>query len=80
MHVRANFVPLVLAMKERAAFTDDLLLAALPAGPRRISTCFVDKARELRAVAGAPGADAPEAQHLWDAMLAALRRGTESAP
>ena len=43
MHVRENFVPLVLAFKERAAFTDRLLLAALPAGPDAHQYVLVDK-------------------------------------
>ena len=42
MSVRRSFMPLVLAYKERAAFTDDLLLAAMPAGPDAHSTfCWI---------------------------------------
>ena len=43
MHVRENFIPLVLAYKERAAFTDDLFLAALPAGPDAHQYVLMDK-------------------------------------
>ena len=69
MHVRADFVPLVVALKERAAFTDDLLLAALTAGPDAHQYVLVDKAtRTARLLLDRPGPDAPEAQHLWDAM------------
>ena len=58
-------------MKERAAFTDDLLLAALPAGPEAHQYVLVDKAaRTARLLLERPGADALKAQHLWDAMWA----------
>jgi hypothetical protein len=69
MHIRENFVPLVLAFKERAAFTDRLLLAALPAGPDAHQYLLVDKtARQGRLLLSRPGPDMPEAQHLWDMM------------
>ena len=69
MHVRDNFIPLVLAFKERAAFTDRLLLAALPAGPEAHEYVLVDKpTRRARLLLDRPGPDAPEAQHLWDMM------------
>ena len=69
MHIRENFVPLVLAFKERAAFTDRLLLAALPAGPEAHQYVLVDKtARQGRLLLSRPGPDAPEAQYLWDTM------------
>jgi hypothetical protein len=69
MHVRENFVPLVLAYKERAAFTDRLLLAALPAGPEAHQYVLVDKtARQGRLLLGRPGPDVPDAQYLWDMM------------
>jgi hypothetical protein len=59
----------VLAYKERAAFTDNLLLAALPAGPEAHQYVLVDKlTRQGRLLLGRPESDAPEAQYLWDAM------------
>jgi arylsulfatase A-like enzyme len=69
MHVREDFVPLVVALKERAAFTDNLLLAALPAGPDAHQYLLVDKATgTARLLLNRPGPDAPEEQHLWDEM------------
>jgi hypothetical protein len=69
MHIRENFIPLVLAFKERAAFTDRLLLAALPAGPDAHQYVLVDKTTRARASAvGSSRARHTEAQHLWDAM------------
>jgi len=69
MHVRDDFVPLVLANKERAAFTEGLLLAALPAGPDAHQYILVDKTtRRGRLLLDRPGPEAPEAQHLWDTM------------
>ena len=69
LHVRENFVPLVLAYKERAAFTDRLLLAALPAGPEAHQYVLVDKtARQGRLLLSRPGPDVPDAQYLWDMM------------
>ena len=69
MHVQERFAPLALAYKERAAFTDRLLLAALPAGPEAHQYLLVDKVtRQARLLLDRPGPDTPEAQHLWDAM------------
>jgi arylsulfatase A-like enzyme len=69
MHIRENFIPLVLAFKERAAFTDRLHLAALPAGPEAHQYVLVDKTtRQARLLLERPGSDTPEAQHLWDTM------------
>ena len=69
MHVREKFAPLALAFKERAAFTDRLLLAALPAGPDAHQYVLVDKVtRQARMLLDRPGPDALEAQHLWDEM------------
>ena len=44
MSVRKNFMPLSLAYKERAAFTDDLFLAAIPAGPDAHQYLLLDRA------------------------------------
>ena len=69
LHVRENFVPLVLAVKDRAAFTENLLLAAFPAGPDAHQYVLVDKvARRGRLLLDRPGPDEPEEQYLWDAM------------
>ena len=53
MHVQEKFAPLALAFKERAAFTDRLLLAALPAGPDAHQYLLVDKVtRQARMLLG----------------------------
>ena len=44
MTIRKNHMPLSIAYKERAAFTDDLLLAAIPAGPDAHQYLLLDRA------------------------------------
>ena len=71
MSVRENFVPLSLAYKERAAFTDDLYLAALPAGPDAHQYLLLDRATgNGRLLLGPPSPESAAARQLWDAMAA----------
>ena len=69
MHIRRQYIPLVIAFKERAAFTDRLLLAALPAGPDAHEYLLLDRSTgDGRILMGPPGEESGEARHLWDAM------------
>ena len=69
LEIRERFEPLALAFKERAAFTKELLLAALPAGPDAHQYILFDAAiGDGRLLLGPPGPDQPEAQMLWDAL------------
>ena len=57
------------AYKERAAFTSQYLLAALPAGPDAHQYVYFDIASgsgEL--LLARPGPELPEGQRLWDAL------------
>ena len=51
MNLRNSFAPLSIAYKERAAFTDDLLLAAIPAGPDAHQYLLLDKKARRRTAA-----------------------------
>ena len=69
MSIRKGWTPLSLAYKERAAFTEKLLLAALPAGPDAHQYVLVDKVTgQARLLLDRPGPENPQAQDLWDAM------------
>jgi arylsulfatase A-like enzyme len=71
LHIRPKYAPLVATFKERAAFTPDHLLAAIPAGPYAHQYLFLDFSRRHgRLLLGRPEDDSPEAQRLWDAMAA----------
>jgi Sulfatase len=71
MSVRKNFMPLLLAFKERAAFTDSLFLAALPAGPDAHQYILIDRASgNGRVLMGPPEAARSAERALWDAMAA----------
>ena len=70
MSVRENFRPLTLAFKERAAFTDTLHLAALPAGPDAHQYLLLDRStRNGRLLLEPPAPDTAE-RRLWDSMMA----------
>ena len=70
MHMRPEYAPLALAYKERAAYTKDQLLAAMPAGPYAHQYIFLDFPKNHgRLLMARPGDDEPDAQRLWDAML-----------
>jgi hypothetical protein len=69
MHIRPRLMPLVRAFKERAAFTPDHLLAAVPAGPNAHQFVYFDIATgngEL--LLERPGPDLPGGQLLWDSL------------
>jgi hypothetical protein len=69
LQMRPGFAPLALAYKERAAFTRDQLLAAMPAGPYAHQYIFLDfPENHGRLLMARPGDDEPVAQRLWDAM------------
>ena len=71
MHIRDRYIPLVIAFKERAAFTDDLLLAAIPAGPDAHEYLLLDrKTGDGRILMEPPGEQSGDERHLWDAMEA----------
>jgi len=69
LHIRPEYAPIALAYKERAAYTKDRLLAAMPAGPYAHQYIYLDFTKNHgRLLMARPGDDAPEAQRLWDAM------------
>jgi hypothetical protein len=71
LHMRREYVPLALAYKERAAYTKDQLLAAMPAGPYAHQYIFLDfRKNHGRLLMARPGDDEPGAQRLWDEMEA----------
>ncbi len=71
MHIREKFVPLVIAFKERAAFTDKLLLVALPAGPDAHEYLLLDRQTgDGRVLMGPPDPGLRAERHLWDSMAA----------
>lgn len=71
LHIRTDYAPLALAYKERAAFTRDQLLAAMPAGPYAHQYIYFDfPANHGRLLLERPADGEPTAQRLWDAMQA----------
>jgi hypothetical protein len=69
LHIRQRFVPLALAFKERAAFDETVLLAAIPAGPNAHQYLLIDKSKgTARLILDRPGPGQPGAQRLWDEM------------
>jgi len=71
LQLRPKYAPLVTTYKERAAFTQDFLLAAIPAGPYAHQYLFFDFPRHHgRVLLERPGDDDPDAQKLWDALFA----------
>lgn len=71
LHIRQRYVPLALAFKERAAFDEKQLLAAIPAGPHGHQYILVDKVTtQGRLLLERPAPGDPDAQRLWDAMHA----------
>lgn len=69
LHIRTYYAPLALAFKERAAFTRDQLLAAIPAGPYAHQFLYIDFPKHHgRLLLERPLDDDPTAQRLWDAM------------
>ena len=71
MSVREKYVPLSLAFKERAAFTDDLYLAAIPAGPDAHQYLLLDRSSgNGRLLLAPPSPESSAERRLWDAMAA----------
>jgi len=70
LSVRKNFIPLMLAFKERAAFTDSMLLAILPAGPNAHQYVLLDRTTGDGRLLMEPPAEASPERELWDAMTA----------
>ena len=70
MSVRKNFMPLSLAYKERAAFTDELLLAAIPAGPDAHQYLLLDRATGNGRLLLERRARSRAERRLWDALAA----------
>jgi arylsulfatase A-like enzyme len=68
LQVREKYVPLVISFKERAAFTEKLLLAALPVGPDAHTYLLIDKATSNGRVLMGPPENGTAERALWDAM------------
>jgi hypothetical protein len=68
LQVREKYVPLVISFKERAAFTEKLLLAALPVGPDAHTYVLIDKTTSNGRVLLGPPEPGSEERALWDAM------------
>ena len=69
LHIRDRYAPLAIAYKERAAFTKDHLLAAVPAGPYAHQYLIFDLATGSgRLLMGRPEDESVHAQRLWDAL------------
>jgi hypothetical protein len=71
LHIRPEYAPLATAFKERAAFTRNQLLAAIPAGPFAHQYVYLDfEARHGRLLLVRPDDSEPVAQRLWDGLAA----------
>lgn len=69
LRIRTRYAPLAIAFKERAAFTSQHLLAALPASPDTQQYLLFDTTTgNGRLLLGRPDSEDPEAQRLWDAL------------
>jgi len=69
MHIKPENEPLATRYKERAAFTKNQLLAALPAGPYAHQYIFFDFSKSHgHLLLERPNETEPDAQRLWDAM------------
>lgn len=69
MYIRPRMMPLVRAYKERAAFTPEHLLAAMPAGPSAHQYVYFDiAAGNGELLLARPGPEQAEGQRLWDAL------------
>jgi len=80
LQLRPKVVPLVTTYKERAAFSQDHLLAAIPAGPYAHQYILFDFPKHRgRVLLERPGDDDSDAQRLWDSMFAHYR-GELKAP
>ena len=62
-------MPMSIAYKERAAFTDDILLATMPAGPDAHQYLLLDRSTgNGRLLLEPPPPEAAAERGLWDAM------------
>jgi hypothetical protein len=69
LEISKRYEPLAIAFKERAAFTRNQLLAALPAGPYAHQYLLFDLTTgNGQLLLGPPGADQRDAQRLWNAL------------
>jgi hypothetical protein len=69
LHIRDVYRPLALAFKERAAFTDRQVLAAMPAGPYAHQYVYIDLAADRgRLLMQRPDETDAVARRLWDAL------------
>jgi hypothetical protein len=69
LQIRRDLAPLALAYKERAAFTRDHLVAAIPAGPDWHQYIYLDiRTGQGQLILGRPDASMPEGALLWDAL------------
>lgn len=69
LHIRAAYAELAIAYKERAAFTKNRLLAAIPAGPYAHQYLMFDFTRNHGwLLLGRPGDEDPDGRDLWDAL------------
>jgi hypothetical protein len=68
LQVRSKYVPLVISFKERAAFTERQLLAALPVGPDAHTYLLINKSTRNGRVLMGPPDPGTEERVLWDAM------------
>ena len=74
LEINKQYEPLALAFKERAAFSKEMLLAALPAGPDAHQYLLFNLADGRgRLLLEPPGPDQAEAKRLWDALHANYR-------
>ena len=79
LHIKPAYAPLAIAFKERAAFTQDQLLAAMPAGPFAHQYVYLDfQRRHGRLLLSRPGDDDLVAQRLWDALAAHFKVNCET--
>lgn len=79
MRIREKFIPLVVAFKERAAFDENLILVAVPAGPYAHQYLLLDrKTGDGRVLMGPPSVESRAERHLWDSLAAEF--GAEMKP
>jgi len=70
IQINPAYAPLAIAFKERAAFHEDRLLAAMPAGPFSHQYIYFDFGQHKgKLLTQRPGNNEPEQQTLWDALF-----------
>jgi hypothetical protein len=69
LQIRSAYAPLAVAYKERAAFSGDKLLAAIPAGPYAHQYIYFDfGGHRGQLLLAKPGDELPQARRLWEAL------------